>query len=109
MEYIRSGRMKPWQYRKEQLLGAPVVLNFSYKPRPVRLVGTCMDAFHFSTSLRAGLKVYARSDDANVAAWVPLGNPSIKVDVNPTGSFQHYLDERDKFDEAWISGKCRLK
>lgn len=110
MEYIKNGRMKPWQYSKEQVLGAPITLNFDYNPRPVRLIGTIMDAHTTRTSLKGGLKVFAKNEETNMMLWVPSGNPKLKFEVsNSVGAFEHYLDERDKWDEAWMTGRARIK
>lgn len=110
MEYIKNGRLKPWCYRKEQVIGAPVALSFDYDPRPVRLVGTVMDTFGHQSSTRGGLKVYARNEGTNLMVWVPRGNPKIRAELSSTeGSFSQFLAERDKWDEAYHSGKVRLK
>ena len=110
MEYVKDGRLRPWYYSKEQVLGSAITLNFDYKPRPVRLVGTVMDAYCSQTSLRGGVKVSSRNDETNVMLWVPFGNPTIKHEMAPSkDSFEHYLNERDKWDEAWMTGKARLK
>lgn len=110
MDYIKQGRMRPWYYTKEQVIGAPITLNFDYQPRPVRLVGTVMDSFTQSSSLRGGVKVYARNEETNVSLWVPFGNPKLKYELTSAeGSFDHFLDERDKWDEAWMTGRARLK
>jgi len=110
MEYIRKGRMRPWHLSKEQVLGAGITLNLDYNPRPVRLVGTVMDLHGTQSQLRGGIKVYARHEDTNVQLWVPFGNPKLKYEISATDakSFDHYLAERDKWDEAWITGKARL-
>jgi hypothetical protein len=109
LEYIKNGRMKPWYYRKEQVLGAPAALLFDYEPRPVRLVGTVMDTFGHQSSTRGGLKVYARSEGTNMMLWVPMGNPKIKAELTAAeGSFSQFLAERDKWDEAYNSGRARL-
>lgn len=119
LEYIRAGKIKPWYFRKEQVIGAPVTLHFDYQPRPVRLVGTVMDAFCHQTSLKGGIKVYARTEATSVMTWVPFGNPRLRHDIqqgsakgggNQSGAaFENYLNERDRWDEAWITGKARLK
>ena len=110
MESIKNGRMKPWRYTKEQVLGAPITLNFDYNPRPVRLIGTVMDVHCQETSINAGIKVYAKNEEANIMLWVPTGNPKLRFDISATrGSFEHYLDERDRWDEAWLTGRARLK
>nr|CCC89306.1 conserved hypothetical protein [Trypanosoma congolense IL3000] len=110
MESVREGRMRPWKYTKEQILGAPVTCNFEYNPRPVRLIGTVMDAHTEETSIKGGMKVYARNEETNMMLWIPAGNPKLRHEVTSTkGSFQHYLDERDKWDEAWITGRARIK
>lgn len=110
MESMKAGRLKPWRYTKEQILGAPVTLNFEYNPRPVRLIGTIMDAHTSETSLKGGLKVFAKSEETNVMLWVPVGNPMLRYEVTASrGSFDHYLNERDKWDEAWLTGRARIK
>lgn len=35
MDAIKKGRMKPWKYSKEQIIGSPITCNFDYNPRPV--------------------------------------------------------------------------
>lgn len=110
VESMKQGRMKPWKYTKEQILGSPITLNFDYNPRPVRLIGTVMDAHTTETSIKGGLKVFARNEEANMTLWVPAGNPKLKHEITATrGSFEHYLNERDKWDEAWLTGRARLK
>jgi hypothetical protein len=110
LDYIKQGRLRPWYYTKEQVVGSPVTLNFDYQPRPVRLVGTVMDSFCHQSSLRGGVKVVSRTDETNVSLWVPFGNPKLKYDMTvSSGAFDHYMDERDKWDEAWITGRARLK
>ena len=110
MDSIKAGRMKPWNYTKEQILGAPIALNFDYQPRPVRLMGTVMDVHTTQSSLKGGIKVYARNEETNVMMWVPAGNPKLKYEVTSArGAFEHYLDERDKWDEAWATGRSRIK
>lgn len=110
LESLKSGRMKPWRYSKEQILGAPITLNFEYNPRPVRLIGTILDAHTTETSLKGGLKVFAKSEETNMCLWVPAGNPQLKYEVTASrGSFEHYLNERDKWDEAWVTGRARIK
>ena len=102
--------MKPWKYEKEQILGSPVALNFDYNPRPVRMIGTVMDVHTMETSIKGGVKVYAKNEETNMMLWIPVGNPKLKFDVTGSkGSFSHYLDERDKWDEAWITGRARIK
>lgn len=113
LEYIKAGRIKPWWYSKEQVLGAPVTLNFDYSPRPVRLIGTVMDAFCQQSSLKGGIKVYARNEETNMQLWIPAGNPKLKYDIGSgstgaSGAFEHYLDERDRWDEAWMTGRARI-
>jgi len=110
MEGIRSGRIRPWRWSKEQVLGTPVALNFEYNPRPVRLVGSIMDAHTTETSIKGGIKVYSRSEETNMMFWIPVGNPKLKFEITGSrGNFEHYLDERDKWDEAWITGRARVK
>lgn len=110
VEAIQKGRLKPWKYTKEQVLGAPVTCNFDYNPRPVRLVGTVMDAHTTETSLKGGIKVYSRNEETNVMMWIPAGNPKLQYDITSvSGNFQHYLNERDKWDEAWMTGRARMK
>lgn len=109
VEAIQKGRLKPWKFTKEQVLGAPVACHFDYNPRPVRLIGTVMDAHCTETSLSGGVKVYARSEETNVMLWIPAGNPKLTYEMTGTGSFQHYLKERDKWDEAWLTGRARIK
>lgn len=110
MESMKQGRLKPWRYTKEQILGAPITLNFDYNPRPVRLIGTVMDAHTAETSLKGGLKVFARNEETNMMLWVPAGNPKLRYEITASrGSFDHYLNERDKWDEAWFTGRARLK
>jgi hypothetical protein len=110
MSYIKSGKLKPWYYRKEQVLGAPAAVSLDYDPRPVRLVGTVVDAFGTQSSLRGGLKIYSRTEGTNISVWVPAGNPKVRYELSSTeGSFAQFLNERDKWDEAYYSGKARLK
>ena len=109
LEAIKNGRMKPWKFTKEQVLGASVSLNFDYNPRPVRLIGTVFDAPTTETSIKGGLKVYSRSEETNMMLWVPMGNPKLRYEVTGSGSFDQYLNERDKWDEAWVTGRARVK
>lgn len=109
LEYIKKGKMKPWYYRKEQVLGAPIALNFDYQPRPVRLVGTVMDTFGHQSTLRGAIRVVARNEATNVAMWVPVANPKLRYEMTGEGSYEHFLDERDKWDEAWMTGRARVK
>ena len=110
LEYIRRGTLRPWAYAKEQVLGSAVAMNFQYQPRPVRMLGTVMDIYGHHSSLKGGIKVVSKHEETNVMMWVPMANPQMKVEI--TGSpnaFQHFLDERDKWDEAWMTGRARLK
>ena len=110
LESIKKGHLKPWRYTKEQILGCPIAVNFDYNPRPVRLIGTVMDAHTTETSLKGGLKVYARNEESNMMLWIPAGNPKLKYEITSSrGNFEQYLDERDKWDEAWITGRARVK
>lgn len=110
VEALKQGRMKPWRYTKERVLGAPITLNFDYNPRPVRLIGTVMDAHTTETSLKGGLKVFSKSEETNMTLWVPAANPKLRYEVTAVrGSFEHYLNERDKWDEAWLTGRARIK
>ena len=102
--------MQPWSYSKEQVLGAPVTLSVAYQPKPLRLVGTIMDTYRDETHLNGGLKVFCKYEETNMMLWVPLANPKIKVEISPaTGTFEHFLEDRDRWDEAFMSGKARLK
>eukprot|EP00760_Papus_ankaliazontas_P029330 PhM_4_TR4207/c0_g1_i1/m.72595 len=110
MENVRSGNLKPWSYRREQVLGAPIALTLDYAPKPVRIVGTVMDCYKEQTSVNGGLKVFAKHDETNMMLWVPLANPAVKVELSASaGTFDHFLDERDRWDEAYMSGKALLK
>eukprot|EP00744_Colponema_vietnamica_P020101 GILI01028535.1.p1 GENE.GILI01028535.1~~GILI01028535.1.p1 ORF type:complete len:145 (+),score=25.50 GILI01028535.1:84-518(+) len=110
LESIKNGRIRPWKYSKEQVLGAPVSLSFDYNPRPVRLIGTIMDTHSMETSIKGGLKVYSRNEETNMMMWIPSGNPKLRYDITGSaGSFDHYMNERDKWDEAWATGKARVK
>jgi hypothetical protein len=111
LEYVKAGRIRPWYRTKEAVVGCPITLNFDYNPRPVRLIGTVMDAHCSQTSLQGGIKVYARNEEANISLWVPAGNPKLRYELTHTrtdGAFEQYLDERDKWDEAWQSGRARI-
>lgn len=110
LEYVKQGTLRPWFYTKEQMLGNGVALHLDYQPRPVRLIGTVMDVYGHETSLKGGLKIISKHEETNVALWVPLANPKIRHEVTgAANSFQHFLDERDKWDEAWMTGRARLK
>ncbi len=110
LEYVRRGFVRPWAYTKEQVIGSGVALNFDYQPRPVRLLGTVMDVYGHQTSLKGGVKVVAKHDETNVLMWVPLANPKLKAELSAgAGQFRHFLDERDKWDEAWMTGRARIK
>ena len=110
MESIRKGRLRPWHLTKDQLLGSGITMNFDYNPRPVRLVGTVMDIHGTQSQLRGGVKVYARHEDTNMLVWVPFGNPKLKYEIRQadSGTFEHYLNERDKWDEAWLTGRATI-
>ena len=110
MEYIKDGRMKPWSYTREQVLGSPVALSVDYKPKALRIVGTVMDIYKSESNVNGGIKVFAKHEETNMMLWVPLANPKVKVEMsNATGTFEHFLDERDRWDEAFMSGKARMK
>lgn len=110
LEYIKAGTMRPWYYTKEQMIGNGVALHFDYQPRPVRLIGTVFDLFGHESSLKGGLKVVSKHEETNVMLWVPLANPKMRSEITGSAnSFQHFLDERDKWDEAWMTGRARLK
>eukprot|EP00759_Apiculatamorpha_spiralis_P047628 PhF_6_TR4317/c0_g1_i2/m.5822 len=109
MEYIKNNHMKPWSYTKEQVLGAPVSLSVDYQPKALRVVGTVMDTYKDQTHLNGGIKVSCKQEETNVMMWVPLSNPKVKVELGQSNgmTFEHFLDERDRWDEAYMSGKAR--
>lgn len=110
LEYVKRGYVKPWAYTKEQVLGSGAALNFDYQPKPVRLLGTVMDIYGHQTSLKGGVKVISKQDETNVMLWVPLANPKLKSEISASANqFQHFLDERDKWDEIWMTGRARIK
>ena len=110
LEYVKKGQMKPWAYTKEQIIGATATMNFDYQPRPVRMLGTVFDIYGNQTSLKGGIKVVSKQDETNVMMWIPAANPKLKTEVSASANqFQHFLDERDKWDEAWMTGRARLK
>jgi hypothetical protein len=110
LEAIKRGRLRPWAHTKEQVLGCAAAVQFDYNPRPVRMIGTVMDTYGHETSMKGGLKILARQEETNVMMWVPLANPKLKAEVTPTqNAFSHFLDERDRWDEAWLTGRARVK
>ncbi|KNH07585.1 hypothetical protein XU18_1762 [Perkinsela sp. CCAP 1560/4] len=110
MEYIKDGRIRPWSYTKEQILGATVSVSIDYHPKPLRLVGTVMDIYKEESNVNGGIKIFTKYEESNFHMWVPLANPKIKVELsNSTGSFEHFLDERDRWDEVYMTGRTQMR
>jgi len=110
MEYCKDGRMKPWSYVKEFVLGAPATISVDYKPKPMRIVGTVMNTYKEETSINGGIQVLGKHEETNLMLWVPLANPKVKVEMSTaTATFENFLDERDRWDEAFMTGRSRMQ
>ena len=110
MEYIKDGRVQPWSYSKEQILGATVSVSIDYQPKPLRLVGTVMDIYKDQSHVNGGIKIFTKYEESNFQMWLPLANPKVKIELsNAVGNFEHFLDERDRWDELYMTGRTTMR